>query len=80
MAKKKVVKAGPGCSCSPASFIWLIIGVIILALGFFALVKGINMQWVGGADWLNAGIWYAIGFLVLCIGKCVKARGCKTCF
>ena len=80
MAKaKRVTGAGPTCKCTPGGFVWLVIGVIILALGFYALVKGIWMQWNQGADWLQAGIWYAIGFLVMCIGKVVKMKGCAGC-
>lgn len=80
MAKaRKVTMAEPTCKCTPGGFVWLVIGVIIFALGFYSVVKGLMMQWTAGADWLNAGIWYAIGFLVICIGKVVKMKGCSGC-
>lgn len=80
MAKaKKVIGAGPTCKCTPGGFVWIVLGAIILALGFFALIKGLMLQWQEGANWIQAGVWYAVGFLVLFIGKCVKMKGCVGC-
>jgi len=79
MAKMKVISGGMTCKCTPGGFAWLILGVIVLALGFWALIKGLMMQWGGSMDWMRIAFWYALGFLVLCIGKMVKMKGCSGC-
>lgn len=80
MARMKVVGGGATCKCTPGGFVWLIIGVIVLAIGFWALIKGVQMQWNAGGlfSWMIV-FWYALGFLVLCIGKMVKMKGCSGC-
>lgn len=70
---------GMTCKCTPAGFLWLIIGVIVLAFGLWSLVKGLMMQWQGSMDWLRIAFWYALGFLILCIGKIIKMKGCASC-
>ncbi len=80
MAKMKVMGGGMTCKCTPGGFVWLIIGVIVLALGFWAVVKGLQMQWEMRSmfNWMIA-FWYALGFLVICIGKMIKMKGCSGC-
>lgn len=81
MAKMmKVMGGGPTCTCSPKSFVWLVIGVIVIALGFWAVIKGLMMQWGGSMDWMRIAMWYAIGLLVMCIGKGFKCKACPACF
>lgn len=83
MAKMMKMGDGEKCTCGPGSFVWLILGVIIIALGVWAFVKGLMMQWgVGGApsaDWMRIGFWYALGLLVAGIGKMVKCKACFHC-
>jgi hypothetical protein len=67
------------CKCTAGSFVWLVIGVIIMALGIWAFVKGLQMQWSGSLDWIKVAMWYAIGLLVLKIGKMVKCKGIASC-
>jgi hypothetical protein len=80
MAKMKIMGGGPSCTCTPGSFVWLVIGVIIVALGIWAGVKGLMMQWGGSMDWMRIAFWYALGLLVICIGKVVKCKACPSCF
>jgi len=67
------------CKCSPASFVWLVVGVIVMALGVWSFVKGLQLQWSGSIEWLKASFWYALGLLVFCIGRMIKLRGCSSC-
>ncbi len=67
------------CKCTPAGFVWLVIGVIVMALGVWSFVKGLQMQWSGSIDWIKVSFWYALGILVLCIGRIIKRKGCSTC-
>lgn len=76
----KVMGSGPTCKCTPGSFVWLVLGVIVLALGFWAVIKGLMMQWGGSVDWMRIAFWYALGFLVICFGKVLKCKACPTCF
>lgn len=70
---------GATCKCTPAGIAWLIVGVIVLALGFLAFIKGLMIQWGGSTDWMSITFWYALGFLVMCIGKMIKMKGCTSC-
>lgn len=79
MAKMKVMGGGATCKCTPGGFVWLVIGVIVLALGVWAFVKGFMMQWSGSMDWMRIAFWYALGLLVACIGKMIKLKGCSSC-
>lgn len=79
MAKMKVMGSGPTCKCTPGGFVWLIIGVIVLALGVWSFVKGLMIQWSGSMDWMRIAFWYALGLLVICIGKMIKMKGCSGC-
>ena len=81
MAKKlKVTGSGNTCKCTPGSLIWLIIGVIVVALGLWSLIKGLALQWTGGAELTKVVFWYALGILVLSIGKIFKRKACASCF
>ena len=66
------------CECGPANFIWIILAAIVLGIGVWLLVGGLQMQWTG-MPWLNTLLWYAAGILVLCIGKCFKMKACSGC-
>ena len=57
-----------GCTCGPGGLVWMVLGVIACALGLFALVNGVLLQWNGG-NWLNVAIWYAAGLFVVGLGK-----------
>ncbi len=76
---KKVAASGAVCKCSPGGFVWMVIGVIVMALGVWAFVKGLQMQWSGSLDWIKVSFWYALGILVLCIGKMIKIKGVTKC-
>ena len=81
MAKMKIMGGGATCKCTPSSVVWLIIGVIVMAVGLWSLVKGVQMQWAAqGAFSSMLAFWYALGFLVLSIGKIVKCKACSVCF
>ncbi|MEM2916493.1 MAG: hypothetical protein QXT19_04010 [Candidatus Woesearchaeota archaeon] len=67
------------CKCTPGGFVWMVIGVIVMALGVWAFVKGLGMQWSGSLDWIKVSFWYALGILVFCIGRMIKLKGCTNC-
>jgi hypothetical protein len=80
MAKMKIVSGGATCKCTPGSYAWLIIGVIVVALGVWAFVKGLASQLTGGTDWMNIAFWYALGLLIIGIGKVIKCKACPACY
>jgi len=80
MAKMQVMGGGAVCKCTPGSVVWLIIGVIVIALGIWSFVKGLMIQWSGSMDWMRIAFWYALGLLVMVIGKIVKCKACPACF
>ncbi len=81
MAKMmKVMGGGPTCKCTPGGLVWLVLGVIVLALGFWAVIKGLMLQWSGSMDWMRIAFWYAVGFLVICVGKVLKCKACPMCW
>ncbi len=61
------------CTCTPASFIWVIVASVIMGVGLWLLVGGLQGQW-GGASWSSVLLWYALGFIVMGIGKMVKKK------
>lgn len=63
------------CNCN---LLYMVLGVVVLALGIFLFVNGLMMQWAGG-DWLMTVVWYAVGLLVMCVGKMLKWKGCGSC-
>ncbi|MEM4240321.1 MAG: hypothetical protein QXM31_03695 [Candidatus Woesearchaeota archaeon] len=67
------------CKCTPGGFVWMVIGVIVMALGVWAFVNGLRMQWSGSLEWIKVSFWYALGLLVVCIGKMIKIKGCSSC-
>jgi len=81
MAKMKVIGGGATCKCTPGGFVWLVLGVIVMALGVWAFVKGLMLQWNPGTtlDWMRIAFWYALGLLVACIGRMIKWKGCSSC-
>ena len=81
MVKAKVISGGgPSCKCTPGSLLWLVIGVIIVALGIWAAVKGFVLQFNGSMDWMRIVFWYALGLLVMCVGRVFKCKACASCF
>ena len=77
----KVTGAGPTCKCTPAGLVWLVIGVVVVALGLWAIIKAIQMQWgAGGAFSWNLIFWYSLGLIVLLVGKMLKCKACPACF
>jgi len=80
MAKMMMSKSDSGmkCTCGPASFIWMILAVVVMGVGLWFLVGGLQSQWTGGS-WQSVVVWYAIGFLVLGIGKMLKWKSCAHC-
>lgn len=67
------------CTCGPANFLWLIIAVIVMGVGLWLLVNGLQGQWSGVDTWQITLTWYAVGFLVLGIGKMFKHKSCGGC-
>lgn len=63
------------CSCNLG---WFVLGVVVLAFGLFALVRGLQAQWTS-AEWLLPVAWYAGGALLVCVGKMLKWKGCGGC-
>ena len=66
------------CECTPAGFLWLAIGALVVGLGLWSIVKGFMMQ-QANMGWMNVILWYGIGVFVMCIGKVVKKKGCEGC-
>lgn len=79
MAKMMKMGSGEKCTCTPGSFVWMILGVIVIALGVWSFVKGLMMQWNGSVDWMRIAFWYGLGLLVIGIGKMVKCKACPHC-
>ncbi len=71
MAKKK----GKACSCDLASMLG---GIALLAIGVYLTVQGLVLQFDGATWWPVTG-WYAVGILVLVVGKMLKHSGCSEC-
>lgn len=68
------------CECS----IWkLVVGVALLAVGVFAFVTGLAMQWktpiVGSVSWNPTVLWYFGGLLLAAFGKIMKMQACGCC-
>ena len=80
MAKMKVTGSGPTCKCTPGSLVWLVVGVIVVALGIWSVIKGLMLQWSGAGDLTRIVFWYALGLLVICIGRVFKCKACAACF
>lgn len=80
MARMKVISGGATCKCTPGGYAWLVIGVIVMALGLWSVLKGVQAQWEMRSmfDWWVI-TWYAVGLLVLWIGKTLKCKGCGSC-
>jgi hypothetical protein len=57
----------------------MIIGVIVMGIGLWFLIGGLQVQWTGSASWQLAISWYAIGFLIMALGKMAKHKGCGYC-
>jgi len=69
---------GMKCSCAPADFLKMIVAVVIIAVGLYTLIMGIQMQWAGG-KWMNAILWDALGLLIIHIGKVFKCSSGSSC-
>jgi len=76
MAKKGIgMKESAKCVCGPKNVVWMLVAVVIFAVGFWVLIEGLQAQWgsgSGNANWLTLLVWYAVAFLVLWIGKLCK--------
>ncbi len=75
MAKSRSRPSGKKCSCNPG---WLIVAVILLAIGLYGVVGGFIAQ--------NAGFsvstvlpWYFVGILLLVFGKMCKWKSHGAC-
>lgn len=80
--KKKVVQSAMKCECTPASYGWLVLSAVAAAIGLYAIVQGINMQWgtMRPGMWMNTVLWYTGGVFVLCIACAWKKKVCPTCW
>ena len=67
---------GNKCECGPANFLWLIIAVIVMGIGIWFVIGGVNAQWNGAAEWQMILVWYSLGLLILSIGKMFKRKSC----
>ncbi|MBI4150561.1 hypothetical protein HY492_00375 [Candidatus Woesearchaeota archaeon] len=72
MAKSK-------CTCGPANFLWMVIAVIVMGVGLWFLVGGIRAQWADAGTWQMILVWYALGFLLIGMGKMFKHKSCGNC-
>ncbi len=71
---KKV--AAPKCGCNPG---WLVVGLIFLTLGLFALVEGFKTQFNSYYGGNSVILWYFVGIILLMIGKMAKWKSHSTC-
>ncbi|HSU73094.1 MAG TPA: hypothetical protein VLJ21_04575 [Candidatus Binatia bacterium] len=62
-----------GCTCGPGSIVAGIIAAVVLGIGLWSIIGGIQAQW-GGASWKSVLVWYAVGFIVLGVGKMIKRK------
>ena len=79
MAKKMMgsMSSKKGCSCSMGK---MILGVIIMAAGLYAVVQGFQMQ----TDFVDVGImkvflYYVVGIFLFCVGKFFKKASYMCC-
>ena len=61
------------CECN---WFMMILGVVVMAVGLWLVVKAFFMQGQPSSDMWMTMIYYAIGILVLCVGKIFKHKGC----
>ena len=69
---------GDKCTCTPANFLWMVIAAIVMGVGLWLLIGGLQGQWQGGT-WQTVLTWYALGFLVMGIGKMFKHKSSGMC-
>ncbi|PIN74765.1 hypothetical protein COV18_06100 [Candidatus Woesearchaeota archaeon CG10_big_fil_rev_8_21_14_0_10_37_12] len=73
--------AAPTCApeaCGPKCIILVLIAILLTAGGLWMLVAGWQMQ-TAGFVWSQVTLWYAGGFLLWCIAKCIKMKACGKC-
>lgn len=63
------------CNCN---LLYMVLGALVLGLGVFLFVKGLLLQWNNMGGWMPV-VWYAVGILVMCVGKVLKLKGCGSC-
>lgn len=63
------------CSCNPG---WLILAVILFAIGLYGVVGGFVAQ-NAGATATTVLPWYFIGILLIVFGKLAKWKSCGMC-
>ncbi len=67
---------GKKCNCNPG---WLIVAVVLLTLGLYALVAGFSAQFQQGAGASTVLPWYFVGILLVVFGKLTKWKSHGTC-
>lgn len=65
-------------SCGPRCIISGVLAAAAAAAGLWMLVAGVMMQ-SGGQPLLNNILWYAGGFLLWGVAKCIKMKACSVC-
>ena len=75
MAKRDMMMSG---GCGPKCIVLGLIAAAFFAAGLWTLVSGFQMQ-SAGMTMGRTFLWYFGGFILWCIGKCVKRKSCGMC-
>ncbi len=75
----KIIRRGKTCSCGPVSFLWMLIAAAVYAVGTYVLVMAVQTQWLGVGDFVSVAPWYAVGFVILLVGKITKWKAVEGC-
>lgn len=79
MAKKMMsgMSSKKGCSCSMGK---MLIGVIIMAAGLYAIVQGFYSQTnFEGTSMFQIFLYYVVGIFLFCVGKFFKKASYMCC-
>ncbi|HLC72443.1 MAG TPA: hypothetical protein VJH37_02565 [Candidatus Nanoarchaeia archaeon] len=79
MAKKMMssVSSKKGCSCNMGK---LIVGVLLMAAGLYAVVAGFQMQTsFEGIGMLKIFLYYVVGIFLIAVGKFFKMASYMCC-
>ena len=79
MAKKSMeMNMCPTASCGPKCIVSGILSAVAAAAGLWVIVSGVMMQ-TQMMPWMNTLLWYAGGFLLMGVAKCIKMKACGMC-
>ena len=68
-------------TCGPTCLVFGVLGSAVAAFGLAWLVYGLGLQWqMAAVPWDLQVLWrYTLGFVVLCVAKCLKRKACQSC-